>query len=147
MHTTATCAVAVAQPTNSEDRASTAQLLDETAAVSEHTHANTRASSSDGSDSADSLKWCEARRIRSEPVGLQSRPSVCSLESEAERARAHERADEDDVFEENGFSAGEDEAWSVYPEDESFGEALYMNFTARVRTDYMLDYALIITAK
>ena len=123
MHTTATRAVAVAQPTISEDRASTTQLLNETAAVSEHIHANTCASSGDSGNGADSLKWCEARRIRSEPVELQSRPSVCSLESEAERD--HERAAEDDVFEENGFSAGEDEAWwSVYPEDESFGEAL-----------------------
>ena len=46
---------------------------------------------------------------------------MCSLESEAERARDHERGVED---EENGFSAGEDEAWSAYPGDASFGEAL-----------------------
>ena len=64
----------------------------------------------DSRGEGDTLKWCEARRIGSEPVGLQSWPSTASLEC-GER----DGEDDDDVFTERSFTYGD---WSVYPEDE-----------------------------
>ena len=68
----------------------------------------------DSCGESDTLKWYEARRIGSEPVGLQSWPSTASLEC-GER----DVEDDDDVFTERSFSY---ENGSVYPEDECYGE-------------------------
>lgn len=109
----------------SKDHTATLQL-DKTLAVSDRTIGTTGdldrvlgySSPQDLSSGSDTLKWCEARRIDSEPVGLQSWPSDGSLEPDVP-------AEDDDVFTERDFSSedGED-LWSVYPEDESFGEAI-----------------------
>ena len=61
---------------------------------------------SGGESAANTLEWCEARRIGSEPaVCLQTWPSL-----EWER-------DDDDVF-----TVTDADVWGVYPEDEAVGE-------------------------
>lgn len=64
------------------------------------------------------LRWHEARRIRSEPVGLQSWPSAGSLEV-VTGERRQEDEEEDDVFAEESEESWEGDA--SY-EDSSIGE-------------------------
>ena len=69
-------------------------------------------------DDGEELRWHEARRIRSEPVGLQSWPSACSLEAVAGERR-QEDEEEDDVFAEESEESWEGDASF---EDSSIGE-------------------------
>lgn len=66
-------------------------------------------------DFCDTLKWCEARRIGSEPLGLQSWLSDGSLETERD-------PEDDDVFAERSLCEENEDLWTVYPEEGSLGE-------------------------
>lgn len=72
------------------------------------------------------LRWHEARRIRSEPVGLQSWPSAGSLEAAAGERR-QEDEEEDDVFAEESEESWEGDASF---EDGSIGEDIYARLGA-----------------
>lgn len=74
----------------------------------------------DGVAAADTLRWCEARRTGSEPVGLQSWLSNASLECER---------DDDDVF-----TVTDSNVWCVCedPEDSFSGKGIY---------SYIIEYS------
>lgn len=66
-------------------------------------------------DFCDTLKWCEARRIGSEPLGLQSWLSDGSLETERD-------PEDDDVFAERSLSEENEALCTVCPEEGSLGK-------------------------
>ena len=69
----------------------------------------------------ETLKWCEARRIGSEPAGLHSWLSAASL---AECGCSREE-DEDDVFTITGGRGEGDDSWSTCEENEdNFGKII-----------------------
>lgn len=68
-------------------------------------------------DFCDTLKWCEARRIGSEPLGLQSWPSDGSLETSR-------YLEDDDVFTDRRVCDEDEDIWAVRPEEGSSGKKI-----------------------